>query len=100
MKIFLVLFYCIISISVIYAQNPEWRNYTTSNSGLPNNTIQTIAIDDSGNKWIGTNGGGLAKFDGTTWTVYTTSNSGLPDSIIQSIAIDGSGNKWIGTKYG
>ena len=63
MRIFLALFYCTISISVIYAQNPEWRNYTTSNSGLPNNTIQTIAIDDSGNKWIGTDGG-IAKIDG------------------------------------
>jgi len=99
MKTFLVLSYCIISISVLYAQNPEWINYTTSNSGLPDNYILSIAIDGSGNKWIGTYSGGLAKFDGTTWTVYTTSNSGLPSNEILSIAIDGSGNKWIGT-YG
>ena len=42
--------------------------------------VTSIAIDGSGNKWIGTDDGGLAKFDGTTWTVYTTSNSGLPNN--------------------
>jgi len=51
-------------------------------------------------EWIGTWGGGLARFDKTNWTVYNTSNSGLPDNDIRSIAIDGSGNKWIGTSYG
>ena len=97
MKTFLMLSFCLFSISVLYAQNPEWINYTTS--GLPDNGILSIAIDGSGNKWIGTYGG-LAKFDGTTWTVYTTSNSGLPDNRVASITIDGSGNKWIGTDGG
>jgi ligand-binding sensor domain-containing protein len=54
---------------------------------------------DRGNKWIGTDGGGLAKFDGVNWTVYNTSNSGLPGNSVNAIAIDGQGNKWIGT-YG
>jgi ligand-binding sensor domain-containing protein len=31
---------------------------------LPENHIFTIAIDKQGNKWIGTEWGGLAKFDG------------------------------------
>ena len=43
--------------------------------------VNSIAIDGSGNKWIGT-WNGLAKFDGTNWTVYNTSNSGLPENII------------------
>jgi hypothetical protein len=73
--------------------------YDASNSGLPDNNVWSIAIDDSGNKWIGTFGG-LAKFDGATWTVYNDTNSGLPSSDITSIAIDGSGNKWIGTYDG
>jgi ligand-binding sensor domain-containing protein len=85
--------------SVSFAQHPGWTVYDTSNSGLPKNDINAIAIDASGNKWIGTNGG-LAKFDGVTWTVYTISNSGLPSNYINSIAIDTSGNKWIGTSFG
>jgi len=99
MKTFLLLFYCIFSFSALYAQNPDWINYTTSNSPLPVSSINSIAIDNSGNKWIGTRSG-LAKFDGTTWTVYTSSNSGLPISDVLSITVDGSGNKWIGTGGG
>jgi hypothetical protein len=74
--------------------------YDTSNSGLPDNVVHSIAIDAVGNKWIGTYNGGLTKFDGTTWTVYNTSNSGLPNDFIHSIAIDRSGIKWIGTYLG
>ncbi len=74
--------------------------YNTSNSGLPDNWVNSIAIDESGNKWIGTLGGGIAKYDGTNWSVYNTSNSGLPDNRVFSIAIDESGNKWIGTDGG
>jgi ligand-binding sensor domain-containing protein len=51
-----------------------------------------IAIDEQGNKWIGTVNGGLAKFDGVNWTVYNTSNSGLPSNLVPwAIAIDGQG---------
>ena len=79
--------------------------YNRANSGLPHNQVNSIAIDDSGNKWIGTGvewsgGGGLASFDGTNWTVYNESNSGLPSNPVSSIAIDSSGNKWIGTGGG
>ena len=77
----------------------ETAFYNKANSGLPYNRVESITIDGSGNKWIGTYGGGLASFDGIDWTVYNTSNSGLPDNYVFSIAIDGSGNKWIGT-YG
>jgi hypothetical protein len=45
--------------------------------------LDAIAIDGQGNKWIGTYGGGLAKFDGVNWTVYNTSNSGLPDNYVR-----------------
>ncbi|MFN3134724.1 MAG: two-component regulator propeller domain-containing protein [Candidatus Kryptonium sp.] len=75
-------------------------NYNKLNSGLPDNWVYAIAIDSQGNKWIGTWGGGLAKFDGVNWTVYNTSNSGLPSNVVYAIAIDGQGNKWIGTGGG
>ncbi|MFI5252340.1 MAG: SBBP repeat-containing protein [Bacteroidota bacterium] len=81
-------------------QAPDWLQYTISNSGLPNNHVWGVTIDSSRNKWIGTMGGGLAKFDGTTWTVYNTLNSGLPSDSVYSISLDRSGNKWIGTTSG
>jgi ligand-binding sensor domain-containing protein len=66
-------------------------------NGIPNYLIThvyAIAIDGQGNKWIGTYGGGLAKFDGVRWKVYNTSNSGLPDNYgFRAIAIDGQGEQ-------
>jgi hypothetical protein len=64
---------------------------------LTYNWVTAIAIDKQGNKWIGTPGGGLVKYDGISWTVYNTFNSGLPDNRVYAIAIDEQGNKWIGT---
>lgn len=74
--------------------------YTTANSGLPNNAIVDIAIDDMGNKWIGTYGSGLVKFDGSTWTVYNTSNSNILSDYINSFELDLQGKKWINTELG
>lgn len=71
--------------------------YNKLNSGLPDNSVESIAIDNSGNKWIGTWGASLAKFDGNSWTIYNTFNSGLPLNDVVSLAIDNSDNKWIGT---
>jgi hypothetical protein len=81
----------------------NWSVYNTSNSGLPDNDVETIAIDEKGNIWIGTGiicCGGLAKFDGTNWTVYNTLNSNLPYDWVSTILIDKQGNKWIGTSGG
>ena len=91
--------YSIISIwfflgSTVLSQNQKWINYNTTNSDIPSDSINCIAIDGLGNKWIGTYKG-LAKLDGTNWTVYNTSNSDLPNNNIKCIAIDKQGNKWI-----
>jgi Predicted periplasmic ligand-binding sensor domain len=83
----------LIICSFSFAQYPEWTVY------LPNNNIYSIAIDSSGNKWIGTQIG-LMKFDGSKWTVYNMDNSGLSNYNIYSIAIDSNGTKWIGTLWG
>jgi sugar lactone lactonase YvrE len=93
MKAFLVLSIYLFSFSVLYAQNPEWINYTSVS-----NAISTVIEGD--NVWIGTNGG-LVKFNKTTGerTFFNKNNSGLPSNYVTSLAIDSSGNKWIGT-YG
>ena len=58
MKIFLLVFYCMFSTPVLYAQNPEWMNYTNGQS------IRATAIEGDA-IWIGTEGG-LVKFNKTT----------------------------------
>jgi ligand-binding sensor domain-containing protein len=76
----------------------EFIVYDKSNFELLINSIDKIAIDKQGNKWLILNFAyGLVKFDGVNWTVYDTSNSGLPSPRVTSLAVDEEGNLWIGT---
>ncbi len=52
----------------------EMTFYNSVNSGLPSNIVNSIAIDESGVKWIGTVEG-LVKYNGTKSTVYNVENS-------------------------
>ena len=45
----------------------NWTVYNNSNSGLPDNFVSSLAIDGSGNKWIGTGG----------WTFFGNYGGGL-----------------------
>jgi hypothetical protein len=92
--------------SVVWYKNPntplqktEWVYYNSANSELPDNSITCIAVDSIGNKWVGTNNGGLVKFDGTYWTVYNIENSDLTSNEVQCITVDKSNNLWIGVGY-
>ncbi|MFH1050080.1 MAG: two-component regulator propeller domain-containing protein [bacterium] len=87
------------SFDLVKYDDTTWTVFNTSNSGLPNNSVEAIAIDENDVKWIGTRGG-LAKFDDTSWTVWNTDNSDLPSNWIICIVIDKYGNKWIGTDNG
>lgn len=68
----------------------DWKTYDRYNSGLPSNTITSIAFDANGNIWLGTYGNvGVTMFDGKdTWEVYSTDNSGIADNDISKISID------------
>ena len=58
----------------------------TSADGLADNIVLSIAIDSTGNKWLGTSEG-ISRFDGTNWTTYTT-DDGLAGNGVKTIAID------------
>jgi ligand-binding sensor domain-containing protein len=74
----------------------EWTTFNSHN-GLGSDFIFEITVDHENNVWVGTWGGGVAKYDGTNWMVYNRSNSGLPENIITAIAVDKQGVKWFGT---
>lgn len=40
-----------------------WTIYNTANSYLPDNTVNTVTIDEFGSKWLGTFTGGIAVFN-------------------------------------
>lgn len=72
--------------------------FNKTNSGLPLNKISKVTVDQNGNKWIGTWGGGLAKFDNQTWMVYNSLNSNLPEDEIIEVVVDKNNIKWIATE--
>lgn len=79
--------------------------YNVSNSGIPYNYVNAIAIDANGTKWIGSGEyassiGGLASFDGETWTSYTIPDNGIGSRCVLSLAFDHTGNLWVGTYNG
>jgi ligand-binding sensor domain-containing protein len=73
--------------------------YTKENSELPHHNITSIAIDSIGNKWLGTRGGGVIKFDGLKWQVYNQKNTPLSNDFINSVSIDSAGNLWVALEY-
>ena len=67
--------------------------------GLPADYVLSAFSDKNGMLWFGTNGSGLARFDGRSFTTFTTAH-GLPDNIIMYLGGDSKGNLWIGTSTG
>ncbi len=58
-----------------------------------------IAVDSSGNKWIGYSKLGIHKFDGLNWTLYNVANGNLPSDSVTSIVAKGN-IVYVGTKNG
>ncbi|MFT7611811.1 MAG: sugar lactone lactonase YvrE, partial [Parvicellaceae bacterium] len=59
----------------------------TTDQGLANNVVLSIAADKIGNLWFGTSGGGVSKYDGNSFITYTT-EQGLANNYVFSIAAD------------
>jgi ligand-binding sensor domain-containing protein len=79
-------------------QTGEYQTYSPKNTGggIVSRGIYVIRVDPKGNKWVGTYGGGLSKFDGTTWTHYTSAD-GLGDNWVYDLLFDKSGTMWVAT---
>lgn len=100
MKKFLLFVIPFSLLTTIRLDAQVWTNYTTANSGLSYNQVLSVAVDGTGIKWFGTNGGGVNKFDGTNWTAFRKSNSGISDNYIYVVKPDNLGTCWIGNNSG
>ncbi|MCX6294549.1 MAG: triple tyrosine motif-containing protein, partial [Bacteroidetes bacterium] len=76
----------------------SFTNYTEK-EGLSNNNVLSILEDKSGTLWLGSDGGGLCRYDGKSFTNYTE-KEGLSNNNVLSILEDKSGNLWFGTAGG
>lgn len=91
MKGFLILLLLISTHA--FAQQYSMRNYKAVD-GLPQSQVSSMLEDQNGYLWIGTMGGGLARFDGREFKVYTTLD-GLLSNMINSMQMDSHHNIWI-----
>jgi ligand-binding sensor domain-containing protein len=67
--------------------------------GLPQSEVTAIVEDELGYMWVGTNGGGICRFNGKSFDVYTTKN-GLQDNIIFGLFLDDNFDLWIASPKG
>ena len=69
------------------------RSYTAID-GLPQSQVKGMVEDSNGYLWVGTQGGGLARFDGREFKVYTTLD-GLLNNFVVGLDIDAENNLWV-----
>ncbi len=81
----------------VFAQNNQIRAYSLED-GLPQSQIFEIVQDEPGYIWLGTQGGGIARFDGKEFEIWNE-KSGLISNYIHSISFSAD-SVFIGTKYG
>lgn len=80
---------CVLQTSAQYTL----RNYSVK-EGLPQSQVQIMLEDENGYLWIGTYGGGLARYDGREFKIFTT-RDGLLSNIITYLKFDDNQNLWI-----
>ncbi len=90
----------------------RYRLINTSNSVLPTNTVNSIAVDLDGDVWVGTQQGAVSfecgsnVFDpncrGTRRIVTVDDFNGylLETEEVRAVAVDGANRKWFGTNNG
>ncbi len=71
-------------------------NKANTSNGLMDNHIRALAIDSKKNLWVGTEYGGVSKFDGATWQNFRPDNSELPYEDVSCIAVDKNDRVFIG----
>ncbi|MGB4849230.1 MAG: two-component regulator propeller domain-containing protein, partial [Saprospiraceae bacterium] len=71
----------------------------TENEGLAGNFILSICEDKNHILWLGTDNGGVSRFDGTFFTNYGEAE-GLSNGRVLSILADKKNNIWFGTESG
>ncbi len=98
MKYIASIFFLIILGKILPAQSYHFRQYTVG-EGLPQSQVYALLQDSRGYLWLGTQGGGLARYDGRSFKNYAA-REGLSGNYVSALAEDSIGNIWMGTDRG
>ncbi len=83
----------------VWQVSDRGRRHVTVADGLPSNQIRTVLEDHTGAVWVGTAGGGVARYANGVIQTFTT-RDGLSDAAVTTLAEDREGSIWIGTLAG
>jgi ligand-binding sensor domain-containing protein len=75
------------------------RHTFTRADGLANEYVFSVGIDHEGNKWFGTNAGGVSRYKDGNWKTFFPMH-GLADYWVYCFATQKDGTLWIGTWAG
>jgi ligand-binding sensor domain-containing protein len=80
-------------LASVDVDNRTWRHYTTEN-GLPSNVVHSVAVDQDGVVWAGTQSG-VGKKSGSDFIGYIN-GSGLPEERVRKVYVDPLNRVWLG----
>jgi len=88
-------------IAIRYSDG-TWKQFTTSNSGMPFNHTNCVLYDKKEKVlWISTDRAGLVRYDlKSSWENYNSDNSEIPTSYISTMAFDNNGILYLATRQG
>ena len=72
------------------APDSDWVRFTPTNSGLPHSDVRTIHETPAGTIWVGTRGGGIARYADGAFEAVTVSD-GLSSNFVSDIYQDSTG---------
>jgi streptogramin lyase len=75
----------------------EWKNFNTSNSGLKENRVNKIVMDNKGSMLITTNGAGLFQMDMNSGKIESLKS---PYQSINDLFVDSKGRIWVSSGEG
>jgi len=85
-----------------YITETEFIFYTAANSGFPDNSMNDVAIDANGDRWLACPSGGLiwhaSSFIGGPVFQYNTLTAGFPNNTMLCVEIDDMGRKLLGSE--
>lgn len=85
----------ILSLTVNLVFGQKARLIDASNSGLIDNDLESISVDENGNKWIGTAKHGLIKFNDGHFETLNKENSVIQGDYVAPVFVDSKGNVWV-----